>query len=78
MDDVKSEKTQNTKEMRSEKSEKASGNQKTVIQKGKKLIYLDKLYKEILKVKVQNIALQGLLLHYHPHGFCQIPWHHNQ
>ena len=56
MDDVKSEKTQNTKEMRSEKSEKASGNQKIVIQKGKKLIYPDKLYKDILKVKVQNIT----------------------
>ena len=67
MDDVKSEKTQNTKEMRSEESEKASGNQKMLIQKGKKLISLDKLYKEILKVKVQNIALQGLLLHYNPH-----------
>ena len=75
MDDVKSEKTQNTKEMR---SEKASGNQKMAIQKGKKLIYLDKLYKEILKVKIQNIALQGLLLHYNPHCSCQTPWHHNQ
>ena len=78
MDDVKSEKTQNTKEMRSEKSEKASGNQKIVIQKGKKLIYPDKLYKDILKVKVQNITLQGLLLHYNPHCFCQTPRHHNQ
>lgn len=77
MDDVKREKTQNTKEMRSEKSEKASGNQKMVIQKEKKLISLDKLYKEILKVKVQNIAFQGLL-HYNPHCSCQTPWHHNQ